>query len=152
MVFTWSFVRPNDRGSWWQLCFRSIYLGPTSIASIKVGTVEVRTMSLFKTLDEIVGSPYRSRAWKVFDVTLLTVLWTATVVSFVLTYGTSGIASNLWIVPRVLAPVTLIVTARSWYWHPKLSRRARDRMTTQSWTSSGGASADYATPEPIEPK
>ena len=109
-------------------------------------------MGLFSTLDEIVGSPYRSRAWKVFDVTLLTVLWTATVVSLVLTYGTRGIASNWWIVPRMLALVTLIATARSWYRHPKLSKRARARFTAESWGSPDEGSSEYTRADPIEPK
>ncbi len=82
-------------------------------------------MGLFRTIDVIVGSPVRSRLWKVVDVTFLCVLWTATIVSVLASFGDPW---STWdIIVRIIVPVTLLATARSWYAHPKLSKRAREK-------------------------
>ena len=46
-------------------------------------------MGLFRTIDDIVGNPYRSRGWKVFDISLLTVLWGATAICILWVFAKS---------------------------------------------------------------
>ena len=88
-------------------------------------------MGLFKTIDEIVGSPYRSRSWKIADVLFLCVLWSTTAISVAI--WIDGHEWSSWsVIVRVLVPLTIIATARSWYRHPRVSKRARQRLVERS--------------------
>jgi hypothetical protein len=84
-------------------------------------------MGLMKTIDFIVGNPNRSRAWKRFDVALLVLLWSASIASALMWLAT-GQWSIWFVVVRVVAPITVLATARSWYRHPRYSRHARERI------------------------
>ena len=104
-------------------------------------------LGLFRTIDDIVGNPVRSPFWKIVDVTVLCVLWTAMIVSLVGTFDVNATPS--WAVAaRVLVPSTLVATARVWYRHPKLSRRARDKMARRdvlesAWRAESDRSAQH---------
>ena len=101
-------------------------------------------MGLFNTIDVIVGSPIRSRIWKFIDVLILCLLWTATIASFLI--WLDGNAFTTWsIVVRVLPLITLTATASSWYRHPTLSKRARQKaerraLLESAWRSESEAS------------
>jgi hypothetical protein len=83
-------------------------------------------MGLVRTIDLIVGSPIRSRIWKIVDVAFLSVLWTASIVCVV--DGLAGGPFSMWyFAARLLVPVTMLATARSWYRHPGLSKRAKQK-------------------------
>jgi hypothetical protein len=88
-------------------------------------------MGFFKTIDLIAGSPIRSRAWKIIDVAFLCTLWAASIASVVI--WLDGNAFTTWsVIVRILVPMTLLVTARSWYRHPKLSKRARENAARRA--------------------
>ncbi len=81
-------------------------------------------MGLFKTIDEIVRSPYRSRTWKFIDVTFLVSLWTATAVCVAVWFD--GHPWSSWrVASQILLPLAVIASARSWYRYP---RRRRQRV------------------------
>ncbi len=83
-------------------------------------------MGLFKTINMIAANPFRSRTWKILDITVLCVLWIATVVSILI--WLDGHSWSGWSVAvRILVLVTLAATARSWYRSPTASKRARQR-------------------------
>lgn len=98
-------------------------------------------MGLFSTIDVIVGSPIRSTTWKFVDVLILFLLWTATIASFLI--WLDGNAFTTWsIVVRILPLITALATASSWYRHPKLSKRARQKaerraLLESTWRSEG---------------
>ena len=75
-------------------------------------------MGLFRTLDDIVDNPLRSRFWKIVDVTLLGVLWIGAVV-FVVMWLIGDPFSNWYFAARIWVPITLLATCRSWYRFPK---------------------------------
>ena len=83
-------------------------------------------MALLKTVEMIVGSPYRSNGWKVFDVTLLCLLWAATIVS-VLIWLDGNFLTGWDVGVLTLSFITVIATARVWYRNPRWSKRARER-------------------------
>jgi hypothetical protein len=76
-------------------------------------------VGLFKTIDVILGSPNRSKGWKVFEVTILCALWFATIVSIII--WLDGNAWTTWsLIARLLLLVTGLATARSVNDGPKL--------------------------------
>lgn len=84
----------------------------------------------FRTIEIIVGNPSRSRSWKVIDVTVLSVLWIATICSIVI--WLAGNAFTTWsLVVRILPVITVIATAQTWYQHPSPSKKARARMALE---------------------
>jgi hypothetical protein len=70
-------------------------------------------VALLKAVELIVGSPYRSRGWKVFDVSLLCILWTASILS-VLIWQAGNVATGWDVVVIILPSITVIATARVW--------------------------------------
>ncbi len=72
-------------------------------------------MGPVRLVNEIVDDPRRSTGWKVFDVSLLAVLWFGLVFLVFATFADRdwGPLLRLWI------PLTLIASMRSWYLHPR---------------------------------
>jgi hypothetical protein len=78
---------------------------------------------LLRTIDDIVSNPDRSRMWKVIDVVFMCFLWFVTGLSLLI--WLDGNAWTSWsVLVRILVPITLIATARSWYQYPRRSRRS----------------------------
>jgi hypothetical protein len=78
-------------------------------------------MGLFRTIDDIVSNPDRSRMWKIIDVVFLSFLWCITVLSLLI--WLDGNAWTSWsVLVRILVPITVIATARTWYQYPRRSR------------------------------
>ena len=70
-------------------------------------------MGVFRTVNYIVGNPRRSRGWKVFDVTLLCLIWSAAMFSVVSQLGDP--VSSWSVVAKILVPIAVLAGARSWY-------------------------------------
>ncbi len=106
-------------------------------------------MGLFKTIDEIVGSPYRSRFWKIADVLFLGLLWFTTAMSVAI--WIDGHEWSTWsVIVRVLMPITIVATARSWYRHPRLSKRARQRLMERSSYSGSSDESESSSKAPLD--
>lgn len=88
-------------------------------------------VGLFRTIDDIVGNPHRSRPWKIVDVTVLGVLWILSLVSIAI--WLDGNAWSTWsVVVRILPLIALIATAQSWYRHPSPSKEARAKLALET--------------------
>ena len=71
-------------------------------------------MSLLGLFRAIVEDPERTTFWKIFDVTLLVILWTGSVILVFATF-----ANGDWQPLGVIWwSVTAIASVRSWYTHP----------------------------------
>ena len=78
-------------------------------------------MGLRRTVELIVTDPRRSRFWKVFDVTLLSVLWLGAAVLTVLWLRSSDV-SGWYVALRLWVTIAVLATFRSWYRFPRPSR------------------------------
>jgi hypothetical protein len=90
-------------------------------------------MGLRRTIEEIISNPARPRGWKIFEVTLLVVLWSAAIgalaASFAVGWSSRAYATWDWYgwstLFKVLFPIALLATGSSWYRHPRLGKRMR---------------------------
>lgn len=87
-------------------------------------------MGILRTIQFIASNPFRSRFWKVADITLLVVLWGLTVAAVVI-WQDGNVATKWDVIVPVLFWISLAASARSWYRSPRVSKRARQRRALQ---------------------